>query len=820
MICIAAAGALMPFHYVYSALLPVNAALMGLPDSAAYFSPLAVYVDNALWSGEFPFWNPLVLCGYPAGANPQSALFYPPYLVRALLTFAGPPLASVISLRLFGAFHLLLGFAGALLLARRLGYSWPAAFVAGMCFSFNFLCVSSVVGAWVLIGTASWFPWMLLAARQAVLADVAAARMRWCAAVAAFTALALLAGAVQVFLYCVVLTGLYAAVTVFQAKGGDLKRPRILPAMVAPLLFLAGAFLFAALLAMVALLPAQELAGLSSRGVESQAAVSFKVDNGWTVFPYNFRLVVMLLMFLGVARCGLHAAFPALVLLLATLDLFTGWPAPLDMLLRAVSPFQLSSPNRVAVLLGLPVGLLAGLGADALQRGRLGRAGTASAIFFVAAGAAAYHYWPFAATPALLFVYAVPLGALLVVLAVQRWRIQWLPVCVVLAIFAEQTSWNNAAILRSFAKAAPETAGHLENIDLCRAARMETANARGLGPFAGALGYDLRASMGGCEPVQLENTHRYLCNHGSESMYARFVGADDVGGPNRQGSMLLKRKFWLSRQYAVGPPPPKNALYPVSVVTFLDEAVPGGVERVQRDDLPATPLQSSLVEATLRGKSEILEAGSAPVDDAQREKVTTDRLLKYDFALLQPAPGHRAAQFMISSRYPCRASFRVEDAETEEVLVTSRLKMTGMNQQVSHWLPLPEAMRPFRIRVYTNLGSGFTVHHAALQRERLDEDHLIRIEEYTANRARVRVGPLESSRVLTYVDADYPGWTASIDGAPTTLYRAHGAFKAVVLGPGEHLVTFEFVPTRSYFGAIVSILSTLFLVATSYVARR
>ena len=47
---------------------------------------------------------------------------------------------------------------------------------------------------------------------------------------------------------------------------------------------------------------------------------------------------------------------------------------------------------------------------------------------------------------------------------------------------------------------------------------------------------------------------------------------------------------------------------------------------------------------------------------------------------------------------------------------------------------------------------------------------------------------------LLWVDAHYPGWQASLDGAPAPLERADYTFKAVQVPPGVHQVVFEFSP--------------------------
>jgi hypothetical protein len=58
--------------------------------------------------------------------------------------------------------------------------------------------------------------------------------------------------------------------------------------------------------------------------------------------------------------------------------------------------------------------------------------------------------------------------------------------------------------------------------------------------------------------------------------------------------------------------------------------------------------------------------------------------------------------------------------------------------------------------------------------------------------------------LLVLTDAFYPGWVARIDGEPTEILRANGVFRAVVLPPGEHAVTFSYEPASFTHGLAVS----------------
>ncbi len=66
-------------------------------------------------------------------------------------------------------------------------------------------------------------------------------------------------------------------------------------------------------------------------------------------------------------------------------------------------------------------------------------------------------------------------------------------------------------------------------------------------------------------------------------------------------------------------------------------------------------------------------------------------------------------------------------------------------------------------------------------------------KERTSDRLRLEV-EAERNGFLVLTETDYPGWEASMDGAPAPLYRANLAFRAVPVPAGKHAVEFVFRP--------------------------
>jgi hypothetical protein len=63
---------------------------------------------------------------------------------------------------------------------------------------------------------------------------------------------------------------------------------------------------------------------------------------------------------------------------------------------------------------------------------------------------------------------------------------------------------------------------------------------------------------------------------------------------------------------------------------------------------------------------------------------------------------------------------------------------------------------------------------------------------------------LERPGFVVIADTYYPGWTASIDGAPTTIFPADLLFRAVYVPAGTHTVELRYQPASLFYGVLVS----------------
>ena len=81
-----------------------------------------------------------------------------------------------------------------------------------------------------------------------------------------------------------------------------------------------------------------------------------------------------------------------------------------------------------------------------------------------------------------------------------------------------------------------------------------------------------------------------------------------------------------------------------------------------------------------------------------------------------------------------------------------------------------------------------------------------RVTRYTLDDVAVAVRSTGTA-ALVLTDADAPGWQAAVDGHATPIARADGLFRAVVVGPGAHTVTFTYRPAAVVVGMATSLVA-------------
>jgi hypothetical protein len=128
-------------------------------DIPLFHLPLRTAFRRLAGSG-LPVWNPWLHGGQPILSNPSYAAFYPP----SWLALVVPP---AYALSLLAVFHAALAFAGAWVLARRLGAGRGAAALAALGYTGSGATLS-LLNAFTLFCSMAWFPWVLAAGDAAL----------------------------------------------------------------------------------------------------------------------------------------------------------------------------------------------------------------------------------------------------------------------------------------------------------------------------------------------------------------------------------------------------------------------------------------------------------------------------------------------------------------------------------------------------------------------------------------------------------------------------------------------------------------------------
>ncbi|HXF61721.1 MAG TPA: YfhO family protein [Caldilineaceae bacterium] len=93
------------------------------------------------------------------------------------------------------------------------------------------------------------------------------------------------------------------------------------------------------------------------------------------------------------------------------------------------------------------------------------------------------------------------------------------------------------------------------------------------------------------------------------------------------------------------------------------------------------------------------------------------------------------------------------------------------------------------------------------------------ITAYAPERVAVQTRS-QAPALLVLGDTAYPGWTATVDGAPAPIHRANALFRGVVVPAGEHTVVFTYRPTRWSWAVGLSALGVLLIAGCALMGSR
>jgi len=786
----------LPLQYAYLWWPPSLSKWMGAMDSSCYFVPGAFFLDSSIRAGELPLWNPLMLCGQPFAANPQSALFYPPNLLRSLLTYVPTATGSLVSLRLLAVAHLALAFVGMFLFVREHRLSRKAAIVGAFAFAYCALFSVYAVGQWVCLAAFSWLPVLALLLRRALRARAVRRRVAFALWIGLLLGMSLLAGHPQSTVYVGLTLLAYGAAwrLAEHAAAGRKAGPSLASIIGSDALVFVLLFAVAAAVGAALLLPGQELAALSTRGKDAGLPVTFRVQDPIRLLPHRLPVGLLLLACAALIHRPRREVVVYLLLLYVGFDCFVGNRLPIGLAVRWLLPFQMGSSNWASPMWSFPLGVLAAYGLDALAaphpRGQRRVACGAGIVVVGASVVALYAWWPFTRMPPFTCVGLVALAGTVAIAMATAAGTRHLSVLVLVLVVAETLAWNAYTVSSKIARAGydGETAPLRAHVEMSR------ANRRYPSERPNGLVFELTPEMTGAEPAQLLATQRVLVP--SESRFVRIVTMDDVTAQNHLGNLVLKRRFWLARQYVDAELPPGTRPFPVATTVFVKDAPPLPVPEIALPSLPRRSVSPAVVETDL---TQFL------LDAATRER--TEAGFEVVVGPVEKGPLHGALRLHYQGTGEARLRTVLRDTRSDRwAYGKDQVLRPGPEGNGRVEIPLPDfsAFECILSVLPAGAKSEVRLTEAYLLTDQRDEDRLIQILSARANSIDVEVGPLDGPRILTFVDAFYPGWRAQVDGEDVPILRADSAFKAVVVPRGTHRVAFEFRPWRVYAGLLIS----------------
>ena len=805
----------------------------GQPDVAGrfdvyrQFGPWNYFFDRALAEGELAAWNPLTFCGAPHAANPQSWALYPPNLLRSWLNAPPTPQGTQRGLTALMALHLLLWALGVYRLARAHGLPPDAALVGVLASTFGALMVRRVA-EWHFLFTLAWLPWMLLSLRQVIQATTHARpggkdALRPALALALCFALGVLGGFPQILPHIVLTLAAYLAVSLALGWPQAPRRQRGAAAGRAlGLCRLSG--LLAVGLAAVLLLPTAELLSLSPRasgsGVEADgyepeewnlryALVSLLVYSGRHYELETLRgagVIAMALACAALAGKRLRAAAPMFAMLYALVDAMLGPPMPLSLLLGLLTPAQLVSGTRAFDVAMLPLALLAGFGLVALrERPRIAPWIALGVLVTGTQLVRSMHLerdiW---ASPD-ASVWVLPAVCALVLAAPS-----WLPprgrvavgALVVLLLGAELMTWNRFYARPMLIKSGYDRHWKGRN-GFSGEEPFWADNRRSTSDRPNFSLFTMGAIRNGYDPLHL-HAYRKAVLARDPRTYARTLKEKALQRTPRT-HLFLKRPFWLVSKVVVGPMPKTRETFAPTEVAFVNEAPPPGVAVVDSASVLGRASSTQTREVALKPRRRI-RGGHVTWSASTPELAPVHHTL---VATLRPLT---SGDLRLYSFFRERGSPRAVPGYRQQLRVEA-------GHEVEVEFPMPDLRRgTLRIETRNERHEAPRLRALTIREDLADEDRAIRIVRRTANQVEVEIEALRGPRLLAFIDNDYPGWRAQVDGVEVPQVRVNDAFKGVWLGPGDHRVRFWFQSRSLALGAWIS-LATLLLMTMALVPK-
>jgi hypothetical protein len=814
---------------------PGDFRFFGYGDSWLLYGPSQFFLDRSIHSGEFPLWNPLILTGQPIAGNPECLLFYPPNLLRSLLTLNPTPFRTHVGMAILQWLHVLIAAYGTYATGRALSQSSLAAGVAGFAFSFSAALSGRVFGHHFIVYVVAWWPVALFCLHCGMHAEPWRARIRWALLLGAAFALSLLGGSPQM----AYLTAFGLAVYWLVARA-DLAidvtrkaapREQLLGAIRGDVAVGGVAVVFALSLAAALLGPAWDFSRFTPRG-GGAAYESALGDDGWSLFDLlsvytgsatyeGFKTLSATGLLLGLIALFSRKWRPALRLLAVSLLLIDASRDASVFMLNLViglAPFPITAAPRAMLIACLPLALLAGYGVDALRTDRAGRTMRVSGGIAIAALGAAMLWAVYEKITAIQFnvSYVVLLFPAAIVVAIlirlAGARFTWVISVIVLGVVAEPVYWGHHFVQNL--TRSPEMFFRLGDGVARSRPEFWLGNSRGVSHQHNVPISLLQPEINGYQALYLSGILELLDPGSKQHPFRRGVDPFTMAQRPARAFLLLKRSFWLHREYVSGEIPEASRAFPPATTAYLRDPGQLAVPEVRADSVRNSAYSAEARSLTVTNRPSAFDPNHHP---------TLDEPLIWQIRTEIP-PEHKT----LGVRYKCDAQVRIgvvartsEGDKDFQLIAVATLEPTfGLSSRVS--LPMPD-LEELKVGLVVDFPSGtgnMTIVRVELIVDGADEVGRIHVVDRTANTAEVELQGLPGPRILSHIDFMYPGWHAYLDGEKVPIMRAFSHFKAVEVPAGTHRVRFQFRPRIVYVCVAFSLLSLVVWTALLLWTRR
>lgn len=818
---------------------------------------LSASVNSIRQDRRLLLWNPNVLMGHPALADPLSQTFYPVFAALGLALGAARGLAIGLWLHVLLAAILTYG------LLRTLGCTWRAALLGAFTYALSGYLVTWLETTF-FTSTLAWLPGVLWAFELAIRRR----RLGYAALAALALALATLGGQFQfVVVFCLFL-GLYALGRSIEAA----RRHERLPAW--PMLVLLITVLGGALVGAVQTVPFAEYLALTTRGhpYGLSAALPWRqfvtlivsrfygspVAGGSYRGAFNFSegtiyagVVALLLAVTTVFSARRFFVLYLSLLGLAAVYFIAGGPG--IALLGKLPLLNAVSLHRSAFLLPLIVAMLAALGLSE-PRLRPGAILAAGAILALAAGVASYRNWQLVGPhwSDLRSSFLLAAAFLTVAIALLLVRTFWarsrsavdlaLVGLVFVDLFLAGSRYNPVGPLDRLFPVTPDIEFLKSRVGLERVMPVQVVDNSVLyGPTVLSI-FGIPEVSGDTSLVPLD--------------FHRLVAAAD---PVLEIPWMLREGTMMTYSH-----PSRRLLdllgvgYVASEEPMLDpgiraERVAEGCTEDSGEITPARPVSGAFaVRDTAINRLDLRFRIHAPADPGTALVVRLWREADPDVPVLEsrlelpaiqdrePVTLYFAPEREAPGRsYTWEVAAESSSGRTGAALCTDRsgnpaLSVYGADgvQVYDGGVFIFERFSPLP-RAYVAYAAEAIPEDAAATDRLLDESFDLRNIVVAPDApgfpatpvlpaTRAQVTTLENERVvvkaaagqrgiLVLNDAFHPGWRVTVDGEPAQILRVNQIMRGVVLSPGEHEAEFRFAPRSLAIGGGLTALGLLIL---------